>query len=254
MAAALHLRDPRNITPVLEQMRRPKDTDELREFRAAIALAESAYTAIRRLLRPGMTELDAYSVMYEAIVQHAQTSVEFRGDFACGTRAINGGGPPTSRRIEAGDLYILDLFPSWQGYNCDLCRTFSVGEPTNLQVEAWEHVMSAHQLAQAIIRPGVRCRDVYSAIKAHLDEFVPARGSFTHHAGHGVGMDAWEYPWLNAGTDQTIVEGEILAVEPGLYSEEMHGGVRLEHNYLVEGQGVTALDTFPFDLFAGEIP
>jgi Xaa-Pro aminopeptidase len=232
----------RNITPRLEQMRRPKDADEIREFRAVIELAEEAYAAARRTLAPGMTELDAYLAMYSAVCRRAGHPVEFRGDFACGTRAINGGGPPTTRPIEAGDLYILDLFPAWQGYNCDLCRTFAVTEPAELQMRAWERVMDAHRLAQSIIRPGVRCRDVYHAIRERLD------ASFTHHAGHGVGMDAWEYPWLNAGTDQVIVEGEILAVEPGLYSEGMQGGIRLEHNYLVGRDDATALDTYPLEL------
>ena len=61
-------------------------------------------------------------------------------------------------------------------------------------------------------------------------------------------MEGWEYPWLNRGTDQELVEGEIIAVEPGLYSEELRGGVRLEHNYLVGADGVRALDSFPMEL------
>lgn len=240
--------DLRNITPVLEEMRRPKDPDELVEFQAVIELTQAAYAAAKAAIRPGITEYEAYLVMYEALVRHTGTAVEFRGDFATGTRAINGGGPPTDRKLQEGDLYILDLFPTWQGYNCDLCRTFCVGEPTELQRRAWQHVMDAHDKVQELIRPGVRCRDIYAAVRDHLETFEEAKGSFTHHAGHGVGMDAWEYPWLNRGTDQEFVEGEIIAVEPGLYSEELRGGVRLEHNYLVGADGVRALDSFPMEL------
>jgi Xaa-Pro aminopeptidase len=232
----------RDITPALDQMRRRKDPDELAALREVIRLTEAGYAAVKRQIAPGMTEHEAYSAMYRAVVEAAGTSVLFRGDFACGTRAINGGGPPTTRKLEAGDLCIFDIFPTWQGYTCDLCRTFSAGPPTELQWSAWERVMAAHKLAGQVIRPGVPCREAYEAVRERLDD------SFNHHLGHGVGMDAWEYPWLNAGTDQAFEEGEVVAVEPGLYAEEMRGGIRLEHNYLIGREGIAPLDTFPMEL------
>jgi Xaa-Pro aminopeptidase len=248
IGCGLDSRDLRNISAALEELRRQKDPDELEEFQSAIGMAEAAYGAIKAAIRPGMTEYEVYLAGYDAMVRRAGAPLEFRGDFACGTRGINGGGPPTGRKLESGDLYILDFFPTWQGYTCDLCRTFCVGEPSDLQVRAWQCVTEAHARARDLMRPGVACRDIYAGIRDHLETFAEAAGSFTHHAGHGVGMDAWEYPWLNRGTDQVLLEGEIVAVEPGLYSEEMRGGVRLEHNYLVGEDGVRALDSFPPDL------
>lgn len=237
-----------NLTPALDRMRRRKDPDELDCLRRVIALAEAAYAAVKRALAPGMTECDAYRAVHDAMVEAAGTSVDLRGDFACGTRAIGGGGPPTGRRVVAGDLYIFDLFPSFEGYTCDLCRTFVVGAPTRLQQDAWDHVEAAHRLAQDLIRPGVPAKTVYEEIRAHLERFEPARGSFTHHAGHGVGMDAWEFPWLTPGSGQVLEEGDVVACEPALYSAAMQGGIRLEHNYLVGAGGVTALDRFPLEL------
>ncbi|MCW5978141.1 MAG: aminopeptidase P family protein [Bryobacteraceae bacterium] len=245
---ALGERDFVDLTPLLEQMRRRKDPDEVESIRATIALTEAGYGAIKKRLEPGMTEFQAYSIMNEAMVNRAHTSLPLLGDFACGVRAISEGGAPTSRRVEPGDLYILDIFPSWQGYVCDLCRTFVVGSPTELQQDAWAHVMAGHRLAAAILKPGAKARDVYQALRAHLETFAPAKGSFTHHAGHGLGMDAWEFPWLTPGSDHVIQEGEVVAFEPGLYSREMQGGIRLEHNYLVTKDGVTPLDSFPMEL------
>ena len=239
---------PRNVTPVLDELRRRKDPDELECMRATTTLVEAAYAAIKSRLEPGMTEYQAHSIIYEAMVNQAQTSVELKGDFACGRRAIQGGGPPTSHRLRPGELYILDLFPIHRGYMCDLTRTFIVGEPTQLQQDAWAHVMEAHALAQRLIRPGLPGRQVYHELRTHLDAFAPTKGSFTHHAGHGLGMDGWEFPWLTPGSDQVIQEGEVIGCEPGLYGEVLEGGIRLEHNYLVGKDGITALDTFPMDL------
>lgn len=248
LAEALAGRDLSNITPVLDELRRVKDPDEIECMRATVALVEVGYAAIKSRLEPGMTEYQAYNIIYEAIVNRAQTSVEFKGDFACGARAIRGGGPPTSRKVQPGDTYILDLFPIYNGYMCDLCRTFAAGKPSQLQQDAWAHIMEAHRIAGRILRPGARARDVYQEIRSHLDRFAPAAGSFFHHAGHGLGMNGWEFPWLTPGSGQVVQEGEVIACEPGLYSEELQGGIRLEHNYLVGKDGVTALDSFPMEL------
>ena len=248
MRHSLDQREFANLTTILDAMRRRKDADEIDCIRRTIALTEAGYAAIKQRLEPGMTEYQAFSIMSEAMVNRAETSVALVGDFACGTRAITEGGPPTNRRVERGDLYILDIFPSYEGYVCDLCRTFVAGEPNQFQQDAWAHVMEGHKMANRILRPGVATREVYQELRAHLETFAPAKGSFKHHAGHGLGMNAWEFPWLTPGSDDVIQEGEVIAYEPGLYSEEMRGGIRLEHNYLITDDGPVALDSFPMDL------
>lgn len=240
--------DATDVTPELQRLRRHKDPDEIAAIRESIRITEAAYAAVKRQLAPGMTELEAYNIVVAAMSEAAGTSVTVNGDFASGPRGINGGGPPTTRRLEPGDLYILDLFPLCQGYMADLCRTFAVGEPTPLQRETWAHVIEGHDIALNVIRPGAKGCEVYAAIRDHLEAFPQFRGSFKHHAGHGLGMDGWEYPWLTPGSDQVIMEGEILACEPGLYGEALQGGIRLEHNYLVTSEGPVALDQFPMEL------
>ncbi|MEX2299352.1 MAG: Xaa-Pro peptidase family protein [Bryobacterales bacterium] len=238
-----------NITRALSDMRRQKDPDEIECIRRTVELAETGFAALKSRLAPGMTEFKAYSIFYDAMVAKAETSVTLNGDFACGVRAIRGGGPPTNRRLQFGDLYILDIYPSYQGYMCDFTRTFVIGGPSQLQQDAWGHVMEAHAIAHRMIHPGVPTRDVYDALKRHLDKFKPAEGSFWHHAGHGVGMNGWELPWLTPGSEDVIRDREVLACEPGLYDKALQGGIRLEHNYLVTNEGVTTLDHFPMELF-----
>lgn len=237
-----------NLTPALVEMRRRKLPDEIESMRATIRLTEAGYAAIRAALQPGMTELDAYLVIESAIVREAGTSVDLKGDFACGVRAIGGGGPPTRRVIAPGDLCIYDLFPSFEGYMCDLCRTFAAGTPTDEQHAAWEHVLGGHDIARRCIRPGASTRTAYRELREYLRRHPGTEDSFTHHAGHGVGTEGWERPWVNAGSEGTFLEGEVIAWEPGLYATALQGGIRLEHNYLVTADGPEALDSFPMDL------
>lgn len=246
LASALSL-EYMNLTPWLMETRRCKYPDEIESIKDTIALAEAGYGAVRRRLKPGMTEVDAYRIMHEAMLDLARTSVHLEGDFGCGLRAAEGG-PPTANRLRAGDLCIFDLFPSYNGYHCDLCRAFCVGAPSAEQFEAWKHVADAHAIARRLIRPGLRTSEVYFEIQKYLDDFPGMKGSFCHHAGHGVGQQGWEQPWLNAGGNEVFVKGEVIACEPGLYSPSLAGGIRLERNYLVTDDAPVALDNFPMEL------
>jgi Xaa-Pro dipeptidase len=245
---ALSEQQPRNITPVLDEMRRVKDADELDCIRAVVVLIDAAFAAIKARLEPGMTEYQAHSIVYEAMVSHAQTSVDLKGDFASGARAIGGGGPPSGRHVRPGELYIFDLHPTYRGYRADLTRTFVAGVPSPLQLDAWAHVLDTHRLAQTLLRPGTPARVVYQEVRAHLDRFAGVQNVVNHHAGHGLGLEAWESPWLVPGSDQVLQEGEVIAFEPGLYAEALEGGVRLERDYLIGPDGPVPLDTFPMNL------
>jgi Xaa-Pro aminopeptidase len=79
-----------------------------------------------------------------------------------------------------------------------------------------------------------------------LNEYAP--WVFNHHLGHGVGLAAHEGPHLNPNWDDTLAEGNFLAVEPGLYHDELRVGVRVEQNYLVTANGVEQLTDWPLQL------
>jgi Xaa-Pro aminopeptidase len=240
--------DLRNLTPALDQMRRAKDPDEIECIRGTVELVEAGLAALKVRLAPGMAEFKAYSICQEAMIAKAETSVALNCDFAGGVRAVCGGGPPSSERLQFGDLCIVDSWPSFHGYSCDIARTFVVGRPSQLQQDAWGHVMEAHAIAHRMIRPGARAERIYEVLQGHLDKFSSARNSPLRHAGRGVGLNARELPWLATGSEHVIEDREVLACEPALYGDSLQGGIRLEHNYLVTTEGVTILDHFPMDL------
>src|SRR5262249_35754117 len=176
-----------DATDLVLALRKKKEEDEIVEIKASLRYCALAYRAAKEIIAPGLTELDVYNAMNAAIVREAGTVVSFPGDFACGERSIAGGGPPTRRELKLHDLYPLDLFPAPALYFGDTCRTFSVGEPADAQVRAWELVLQAIHIGEQMIRPGVRARDVYHTIKNFLDSHELTEKSFWHHAGHGIG-------------------------------------------------------------------
>jgi Xaa-Pro aminopeptidase len=238
----------RDMTPVICELRRRKDDDEIKLIQKCVKAIEAGYVAARQVLRPGTNELEVFNAVHGEIVKAAGCQLKVSGDYACGVRAIRGGDTPIDREIEAGDLCILDIYPSLYGYHGDLCRTFAASEPTDLQFQAWEIASDALVLAKQNIRPGVRASEVWSHVRDFIDGFEFVRESFWHHLGHGIGLDPQEAPWIIPGTDHVFEEGDVIALEPGCYAPALQGGVRLESNYIVRGDGLEDLSEFPYDL------
>ncbi|MFM8805048.1 MAG: M24 family metallopeptidase [Planctomycetia bacterium] len=232
----------------LLSLRRRKDPDELVLLRRAIAATGTMYEVARQRIRPGVSELEIFSVLQAAAVDECGEMLTGTGnDYACGVR----GGPPRQRACQAGELYILDLGPAYRGYFGDNARTIAVdGRPTDAQLSAWQHVCEALALVERRARPGVRCRDLYEEVRQWLAT-APV-GSWSSHLGHGIGLFPHEAPHLNPEWDDVLEAGDVIAVEPALYDSgsdpALHCGMRIENNYLVTAAGLELLSPFPLDL------
>lgn len=236
-----------DATEAVLRLRRRKEPDEIAAICYSLDLIRVAYDTARRVIAPGLREVDVYAEMHASIVRRAGTAVAFPGDFACGERCVRGGGPATERVIQAGDLYILDLFPAPALYFGDTCRAFAVTEPTVAQLRAWKVVCEAVEMAERAIRPGVAVRAVYQQVKDFLDG-ADAERSFWHHLGHGIGHRGHEAPRIIPGSEEVFEEGDVITLEPGVYGTALGGGIRLEDNYVVTADGLTNLFEYPREI------
>ena len=236
--------DVEDIEPELLRLRRRKDPDELTVLRRAIDACGAMYARAREVVAPGVSELTVFSELQAAAVASCGEMLTGTGnDYACGVR----GGPPRNRPCEAGDLSILDLGPAYRGYVADTSRAIAVdGRPTDDQLAAWQHVTGALELVERIARPGVRCRDIYEEVRQWLAAVTV--GSWSSHLGHGIGLAVHEAPHLNPAWDDTLQEGEVIAVEPALYDPVLRCGMRIENDYLVTATGLVNLSPFPLGL------
>ena len=117
-----------------------------------------------------------------------------------------------------------------------------------MQQAAWGKVRDALALAESLIKAGLPGSDLWREVRTFLDGFEAARGSFTHHAGHGIGLDPHEAPRLIPGSDHVFDVGDVFTLEPALYGEALQGGVRLEQLYVLRASGLDRLSKFPLDL------
>jgi Xaa-Pro dipeptidase len=233
-----------DVEAELYRLRRRKDPDEIARLRKAIAGTAAMHRRAREVIAPGVNELEVFSALQAAAVREFGEMMTGTGnDYASGER----GGPPRDRKVEAGELYILDLGPAFRGYFADNTRVVAVGgKPTDQQVQAWQHILPVFEMIKKSVKPGQSCRQVFRQAHEWLNRATP--WVFDHHLGHGIGLYPHEAPHLNPDWDDTFQEGEVFAVEPGLYGDGLRAGIRLENNYLVTATGVELLTPFPLEL------
>ena len=96
----------------------------------------------------------------------------------------------------------------------------------------------------AALKPGVTAATVAARVIDALRSALPGVSTVPHHLGHGIGIFAWEEPWVGLESDTPILAGAVVALEVGYY-EPGWGGIRVESNYLVTAAGATRLDAGP---------
>jgi hypothetical protein len=244
--AGLHIHDRPGdpdaalVVNTLAEMRRKKDPDEIALFRRCMQAGEAGFAWARASVRPGLTELDVYSGVCAACTKAAGHAVIVYGDFAVSPGPERRGGPATDRVLEAGDMLILDYSVVINGYRSDFTNTLVVGkEPTPDQQRLYDLCCRAMTAGEKELRAGASCKTVYDAVRDVFDRAGVA-DAFPHHAGHGLGLSHPEAPFFVRHATETLLEGDVVTLEPGLYISGI-GGIRIEHNYLITAAGYERL-------------
>jgi len=223
------------IDAPVREMQRRKDADEVETIRASIRANLGAYEAVRSAIRPGASELDVLAAGYRGAMETAGEKVLHDGDYQCGQY----NGPARSRRIEAGELYIVDAWTCYRGYWSDMSRTFYVGSgPSGAQLALFEHIRWVQLETRKLLKPGVDGRDVFRALDEMIRQHPPlAAEGLIHHGGHAIGLRSHEMPDVNLGRGGVLEPGNVICIEPGGYFSEARYGVRLENMYLITIDG-----------------
>lgn len=226
--------DAHRLYAIMADLRRRKDPDELDQLRACMAATDVGHAWARANVKPGMTELDVYAGVCRAIYEHLGEWALVYGDFtvADGTKR---GGPPTPHVLAAGETFIIDYSVVVRGYRSDFTNTLVVGgQPTADQKRIFDLCVGAMQAGEGRLRAGATCQAVYDAVRGVFEQAGVA-DHFPHHAGHGLGLEHPEPPFLVRHSTETLAAGDVVTLEPGLYFETF--GVRIENNYLITAAG-----------------
>src|SRR5262249_53150658 len=167
------------------------------------------------------------------------------GDFTV-TNGTKRGGPPTTHKLKKGETFILDFSVVVQGYRSDFTNTLVVGgEPTAEQKRLFGLCVAAMEAGERELKAGAKCQTVYDAIHGTFAAAGVA-DYFNTHAGHGLGIAHPEPPFIVRHSTETLVAGDVVTLEPGLYINDI--GIRIEHNYRITDEGYERLSNHVISL------
>ena len=236
----------RPLDGIPERMRTVKDEEEIGLIRRACAISCEAFADLLSFAKPGMTEKQVQLHLDYTMLSLGADGLAFDTIAAAGDHGSLPHAIPSDRVIREGEMLTLDFGACFGGYDADMTRTVSFGEPGAEMRRIYETVLRAHLECEQMLRPGVCCRDVDAHARSIIDG-AGYEGRFGHSLGHGVGIDIHELPRLSVTGDTVLKPGHIVTVEPGIYVPGL-GGVRIEDTCVITEDGFQSLVPAPKEL------
>ncbi|WP_245838843.1 M24 family metallopeptidase [Marininema halotolerans] len=227
----------------LQRFRVQKDTKEIEIMTVAAQMADEAITIGQAALTEGCTETEIASLIEYEMKKRGADGMAFDTMVLFGEKTGLPHGSPGNRQLQSGDMVLFDLGIVHQGYNSDITRTFGYRSCTPEQEKIYHTVLAALEAALALCRPGVRFGDLDTAARQVIENAGYGR-YFTHRLGHGLGLEAHEYPSVHGHNDDLLEEGMVFTIEPGIYIPDL-GGVRIEDDVLITTTGYQLLTSSP---------
>jgi Xaa-Pro dipeptidase len=236
--------DFHDASDVLSGLRLRKDQSEVEAMRGAVRIAQDALEAVIPLIKIGMTEKELSSELVIQLLKHgSEPEMPFAPIVSGGPNAANPHASPSDRKLQAGDLLVVDWGATYDGYISDLTRTFAVGDVQAEYRKIHKIVQDANAAGRAAGKPGVPCAAVDQAARDVIEK-AGYGVYFTHRTGHGIGMEGHEDPYMRGDNMQLLEPGMAFTVEPGIYLPNRNG-VRIEDNVVITETGADVLSNMP---------
>jgi Xaa-Pro dipeptidase len=227
----------------LSSLRMIKDENEKNYIRQAVVVAENALKATLPLIRVGMSELELASELTTQLLRAgSEPAMPFQPIVASGPNSALPHATPTDRKLQAGDLLIIDWGATVGGYISDITRTFTLGEIDPELEKIHSIVQGSNAAGREAVQPGIACQEIDRASRAVIENAGYGQ-FFIHRTGHGIGLEGHEHPNIREGNLQTLIPGMTFTVEPGIYLPD-RGGVRVEDDVIVTDSGGESLSTY----------
>jgi Xaa-Pro aminopeptidase len=230
---------------LVERLRAVKDADEVAAMRRAAAFAADLYEWLASDYGfIGHTERDVALALEVRAREIGADGLSFPPIVAAGANGALPHAEPGDTEIPRDTLVIVDLGCIVDGYCSDCTRTFATGELPEPLREAYSVCHGAQAAALAEVRAGADPRGLDAIARMEIEA---AGHDVLHGLGHGVGLEVHELPVLRPTAAGSLVAGNVVTVEPGVYLAG-RGGVRIEDLVVVTDSGPEVLSGYTKDL------
>lgn len=231
----------------IEKYRKLKNEVEINNITQAIQRAEKSFVKVKPFIKVGVKEKEIALRLDYHLRKAGCRNIPFDIIVASGSNSSMPHAKYTEKRIDRGDLVIIDWGGESNGYYSDMTRTLLINGPRIARKKKiYGIVNTAREKAILTAKEGVKARDIDHSAR----DFIKNEGYgkfFGHATGHGVGMDVHESPSISKLSSETISEGMVFTIEPGIYVPGL-GGVRIEDMVIIKNGFALTITGLPREL------
>jgi Xaa-Pro aminopeptidase len=217
---------------MVEHLRSIKEPEELGLITKAVELSDAAFEQAKMIIRPGITEKDAAWEIEKFLRQEGSEGMPFEIIVASGSNSALPHARPTGKIIRPGEPVLIDMGARISGYCSDFSRTLFLGEADKSLQEIYNIVFKAQTIATEGVRSGMDASQADKLARSVIEQAGYGE-AFGHSLGHGVGLATHELPTLGPSSSDSLADGMVFTLEPGIYLPGQ-GGVRIEDMVVLE--------------------
>ena len=223
------------ISEIINSARVRKTKKEIEAIQRAGEIGDLGFKTIFDGIEEGKTEYELVAEAEYVMRKAGSEGIPFDTIVASGENSAYPHAKTTNKKVQDGDIIIVDIGARFGGYCSDMTRTFIFGKGSKEKAKLINLVNDAQQYGLDNIKAGVKCSDIDKIVREFFINKNKEWGArFIHSLGHGVGIDIHEYPYLSPLSQDVLEENMVVTVEPGLYIPGSGlGGARTEDQILI---------------------
>lgn len=227
----------------LMKMRDVKDAKELELMRKAASLTDKCLNSIIPLLKVGNTERQVVEAMEDWIrargLQFSFDPIVAVDDHAALPHYNN---KQSDGTFKEGSIILIDMGVSYEDYCADITRMFFIGKPSTDIEKAYYDLLNIQKKTVELVEIGKTGEEIDTVAREGLISL--GYPPIPHSTGHGLGLEVHEGVRISKGVKDTIKEGMVFTIEPGIYYPGKWG-MRIEDTVAIVDSKVEILTKFP---------
>lgn len=224
---------------LIRAQRTIKSAAEIALINYAMNLTLGVQQAAHAIMQPGVKASEVTAFINQEHVRVTGASSTFC-IVSFGKATTLPHGAPYDQTLASGDIILVDTGARIDGYNSDITRTYFIDEPEKQAAHHWWIEHEAQQAVFAAAKLGATCASLDAAAR----RVIEAEGmgpdyrlpGLPHRAGHGVGLEGHEEPYVVRGNETLLEEGMCFSNEPMIVIPDKYG-IRLEDHIYMTGDG-----------------
>jgi len=227
------------VTDIVESLRQVKYREEVKAIELAARLTDEALAFVSdKYLHPGVSERKIAWEL-EKYIRESGAEVAFPIIVAGGPASAMAHAHPTDRLLQVKEPVVIDMGAKLNGYCADLTRTYWLGDVNGQFIDLYRTVLRAQKAAIEGIASGMSGAEADKLARDVIADAGRAE-AFGHSLGHGLGLEVHENPRVGQNSPDTLADGMVFTIEPGIYIAGW-GGIRIEDDAVLENGKIRLL-------------